>query len=406
MALTIHEQIWVDVESAFNVRNGSPSWSNVQASEISYSPRREALADPTQQGQQGVNDPIIGSQAGGALSFKTSFVGLQTAAGDNTAATAIVHGKLWRAAVGTEDLVVGTVITGGTVTVPIVTRRSGGPAAGNVVGFATNDGHIHPRMVISVADSSGDDALTLDRGLPSLPDNGNVVYGAANYTFSGLGPSTTLQAQARTETTDSDFELYGLGNQSWSVESIAPGKNPMNMFEWLMGSYEDDAGTIGALTPSAATLLKKSIWTDSRVAVWTYASSPVAYASAQDLCMRSFSAKGTHALNKAPCPNSVEGISGWEYGQGSICDADWTVNRTDDWRDIFVAGASAAATHLGQCISFGSIAGQICGIYLPYTVITADPEFGDDNGQATTQVKTSVGSSYPSDRPPLVIFQM
>ena len=398
------QQLCFDIEGAFNTRNGLPSWLNIQAMDIEYQPREEALEDSTFKAQRGSNPPILGSQAGGEFSGKIYLCGLQTGAGDATPAVATVHGPVWRTAMGAQTLTEGTTITGGTVSVPVVTRQTGNAiVSGTIAGFVTNDGVMHPRLVLSVADSSGDDALTLDRALPSMPDNGNLVYGSATYAWSGNGPAETFQAQAVTQTTDSDQEFYGCVCNSWTVEQLAPRTLPMAAFSWLMASFTDDPSIIGAVQPAAATPLQKSVWKGSEVSIWPYSETTVAYSSGHLRCLRSFTAAHQLDARIAPCPHAEEGISGWEFGDGSLADIEWTVGRTDDWRDSWITGASSTPSYFGQMICFGKNPGRTVVLYYRRTHITETPGFANDNGIMTTTIKSAVSSDYSSGLPPMLI---
>lgn len=405
MSLTVRDQIKLELEDAFATRNGSPDTANVYASAIKYNFMRMAIPDEVAQGSQGVSAPTVGPQTDSTLSFEFPLVGLQTAAGDDTAPTATAWSALFQAAVGTEDLVRGTVITGGTAAVPIVTRYSGGPAAGNVVLFTDANGTLHPRMVMSVADSSGDDALTLDLALPYTPSASQVVYGTACYTWSGNGPTVTLQGEVLTQTTDSDYEFYGAAVNKWGIKQLSAGQKPMGSVDTMVAAYDDDAGTIGAKTPESLAVLKRSTWVDSRVLIWDYSTSGVAYSSAFARCLRSFSAESALNISKAPCPGATTGISGWELGANDVMRTTWTVSRTDDWRDAFLTSLTAGVSHFGQCISFGSLPGRICGVYLPKMTMTKDATNDDDNGQAITTVETGVANNPASGVPQLVYFQ-
>ncbi len=406
--LTQLQQIGFEIEAAFDTRNAAPTFPNIQVMDLTYQPRRTALADDTWRGQRGTNPIILGPMAGSEASGAIYNVGLQTAAGDGVTATATAHGPLWQIAVGAETLTTGTTVTGGTAGVPIVTRQGSGNdiEAGTIAGFTVVVGSstfVAWRLVLSVADSGGDDALTLDRELPAAPSG--VVYGSATYAWGDNGPGDTAQARVVTQTTDSDWEFYGMACNSWAIDAITTGEVMRSTHNWLMASYTDDPSTIGAVSPGPVTLTGKNPWMDAQVSVWDYDTSTVTYSAAHDRCLRTLTAEHNLDARIAPCPNDTEGISGWEFGDGSLADITWSVNRVDDWRDAYITGMTSTPSYYGQMITSGRVPGRVWGVYYRRTNLNDNPQLSDDNGQMTTTVTSSIDSNYSAGLAPFYVFQ-
>lgn len=394
-----------ETESAFNTKNGGASFPNVQAWNCSHALTQAALEDSTQRSERGANPPIVGSMRDSTLGFDIYCTGLQTAAGEDVPAGTTVHSPLWAAAVGTEVRSTGTtyVHAGSTTSIPVIAKSFIGE--GQAVAFEVGD-NIEVRWVIGVAAGTGGTTrkLILDQALSAAPSDGTDVYAASTYSFSGTGPTNTLQFRQVNMSTESDWEAYGVGIDSWSLNAATPGDVFAASFSGKVASFTFDESTVTNAQPSAPVLLTKSPWMASQCSLYPYSASTVAYAAGNQLPVKSFSAE--HALGIAARldPNAEDGIGGWNPGGDPVGTISLTTVMDDQWTTYWQQSEEGAQQYFRMLVTCGSVAGRIWGVVYPKVHLTEEPQMMDDGGILATSLSLAVSSDAGS--PGLAVFML
>lgn len=245
----------VIVESTF----GADATTSPGLASFTYVPANEGTGtvtitedelDPMQAVQSRVQgrNRVLGKKSA-TLKFTMNLAPTGTAASNGVTAITSALGIMLKATMGAETLGVGTTFTGGTALIPNVTSAAG-ITAGSWIGWSNSSGVVEWRQVKAINTL----AITLTHGFSGAPQNANVCYGAACYSFTE-DPSQSLQFAVYGQNTNDRWLLTGCQAAGGFDISVDPsGKAiPTITFNFTAANWITGASTATPITGTIPT---------------------------------------------------------------------------------------------------------------------------------------------------------